>query len=83
MKVSIKYYETLEESLKEDLAWLEEEFEILFNSKMQRFTENDKKIANEILDYILENMYVSDNIILLNLLTEVMESIEKKYVNLF
>ena len=83
MKVNIKYHEILEEFLEKELDWLKEEFEILFKSKMKNYTQNDKKIANDILDYILENTYVYDNIILINLLNEAMENIEKKYVNLF
>ncbi len=83
MKVSIKYHEILSEFLEKELDWLKEEFEILFKSKMENYTKNDKKLANNILDYILENTYVYDNIILINLLNEALESIEKKYINLF
>jgi len=83
MKVSIKYHEILEEFLEKELDWLKEEFEILFKSKMENYTKNDKKLANDILDYVLENTYVNDNIILINLLNEALESIEKKYISLF
>jgi len=83
MRVSINYHEILEEFLTKELDWLKEEFEILFKSKMERFTINDKKIANDIINYILENTYVYDNLILLNLLNEALEKIEKNYVNLF
>ncbi|MFX1303663.1 MAG: hypothetical protein ACFFBV_03800 [Promethearchaeota archaeon] len=83
MKVNIKYHEIVEEFLEKELNWLKEEFEILFKSKMENFTKKDQKIANDILDYILENNYVYDNIILMNLLNEALENIEKKYANLF
>ncbi len=83
MKVNIKYHEIVEEFLEKELDWLKEEFEILFKSKMENFTKKDQKIANDILDYILENNYVYDNIILMNLLNEALENIEKKYANLF
>jgi len=43
MKVSIKYYETLEENLKEDLAWLIEQFAISYKSKTQKITQNAKE----------------------------------------
>ncbi|UCD02032.1 MAG: hypothetical protein JSV23_03135 [Promethearchaeota archaeon] len=82
MKVNIKYHEIVEEFLEKELEWFKEEFEILFKSKMENFTKKDKKIANDILDYILENTYVHDNIILLNLLNETLENIEKEYSNL-
>ena len=83
MKVTVKYREVMEELLRKELEWLREEFEILFKSKMEGYTEKDKKIANDILDYILENNYVYDNIRLLNLLNEVIENIEKKFPDLF
>jgi hypothetical protein len=83
MKVSVRYHEILEEFLEKELDWLKEEFEVLFQSKIKNYTEKDKKLANNILDYILENTYVYDNIILINLLNEALENIEKKYINLF
>ena len=83
MKVSVKYYEILEENLREELEWLKEEFKILFNSKIENYTEKDKRMANDILDYVIENFYVYDNIILQTLFTEAMENIEKMYPNLF
>ena len=83
MKVSVKYYEILEENLREELEWLKEEFKILFNSKIENYTEKDKRMANDILDYVIENFYVYDNIILQTLFTEAMENIENMYPNLF
>ena len=83
MEVSINYYQVLEESLRKELVWLIEEFKILFKSKNEIDPNKDKKLANEILDYILENTLVSDNIILYNLFTEAMENIEKMYPDLF
>lgn len=83
MKVSVRYHEILEEFFEKELDWLKEEFDVLFKSKMRNFTENDRKLANDILDYVLENTYVYDNIVLINLLDEALENIEKEYVNLF
>jgi len=83
MKVSIKYHEIIEEFLEKELDWIKEEFEILFKSKMQNYSKEDRKLANDILDYVLENTYVYDNIILINLLNEALDSIENKYINLF
>lgn len=83
MEVSLNYYQVLEESLIKELEWLIEEFKILFKSKNEIDPNKDKKLANEILDYILENTLVSDNIILYNLFTETLESIEKMYHHLF
>ena len=83
MEVSIDYYQVLEEGLKKELVWLIDEFKILFKSKMEIKPQKDRKLANEILDYILENTLVSDNIILYNLFTETMENIENMYPDLF
>ena len=83
MKVSVKYHEILEEGLIEELEWLKEEFILLFKSKGEKFTERDKMIANDIMDYVMENMYVYDNMIFLTIFTETIENIEKMYPNLF
>ncbi|MFW9826458.1 MAG: hypothetical protein ACFFEY_02440 [Candidatus Thorarchaeota archaeon] len=83
MKISINYQEVLEESLKEDLIWLIEEFNLLFSSKLNKLSMKDKEIANAIMDYIMEHTYVHDNIILYNLFFEALENIEKLYPNLF
>ena len=83
MEVSINYHQVLEESLRKELVWLIEEFKILFKSKMEIEPKKDRKLANEILDYILENTFVSDNIIFYNLFTETMENIENMYPDLF
>ena len=83
MRISVKYHEILEENLREELEWLKEEFKILFNSKIEKYTEKDKRMANDILDYIIENIYVYENMILQTLFIEAMETIEKMYSNLF
>ncbi len=82
MRVNLNYYEILEETLKEKMEWLKEEFEIMFAPKTGKFTIKDKKIANDILDYVLEHNYVYDNFILPNLINETVKKIEEKYVNL-
>ena len=82
MRVNLNYYEILEETLKEKMEWLKEEFEIMFAPKTGKFTIKDKEMANDIIDYVLEHNNVYDIIILLNLLNETVEKIEKKYPNL-
>jgi hypothetical protein len=82
MSVSLKYHEILEEDLVIELEWLKEEFEILFNSKIEEHTEIDKKIANDILDYILENTDVNGNVGLLDLFDKAIHKIEKQYSKL-
>ena len=74
-----KKNEILEENLVIDWEWLKEEFEILFDSRMGNHTEMDKKIANDSLDYFLENTDIGGNIVLFKFLDGIVENIEKKY----
>ena len=83
MKVSAKYHEILEENLKEELIWLIEEFQILFKSKIENFSEKDKELAKSILDYVLNNTSAYESIKLYNSLFDVIENIEKLYPGLF
>lgn len=83
MKVSVKYLEIMEEDLKKELIWLIEEFQILFKSKPDHYTENDKKIANKILDHIMDNTPAYDSLKLYNILFDTLEDIEKMYPALF
>ena len=43
----------------------------------------DKKIANDLLNFILENAIVNDNFILLNVMDEITNNIETTYPSLF
>ncbi|KKK44669.1 hypothetical protein LCGC14_1707160 [marine sediment metagenome] len=83
MNVSLKYHEILEENLIVELEWLKEEFEILFQFKLEKYTKLDVDTANRILDYFLENKDEYNNIMLLNLLDKVKEDIEKMDPDLF
>jgi len=83
MKENLKYHEILEEDLVLELEWLKEEFEILFKSKIEKNAKINKKLANDILDYMLENTDVYGNMELINLLDEAIEFTEKMYPNLF
>ena len=82
MNANLKYHEILEEDLVVEMEWFKEEFEILFKSKIEKFTQVDKKIANYLLNYILENTDVLYNFLLLNILDDV-NNIEKAYPTLF
>ncbi|MFW9785070.1 MAG: hypothetical protein ACFFFB_22505 [Candidatus Heimdallarchaeota archaeon] len=79
--MSVDYNEILEEDLKAELEWLEEEFEILF--KLKENDEKDKKLANDILDYIFKIYFIYDNITWLHLLNKVSDNLEKTYPALF
>jgi len=74
-----KKNEILEENLVIDWEWLKEEFEILFDSRMENHTEMEKKIANDVLDYYLEITDIGGNLVLFKFLDGIVENIEKKY----
>ncbi|MFW9897049.1 MAG: hypothetical protein ACFFD7_14685 [Candidatus Thorarchaeota archaeon] len=83
INVNLNYHEILEEDLIIDMEWLKEEYELLFNSKKEKFTKADKNIANDLLNYILENTDVQDSYTLLNIMEETTSDIEKTYPKLF
>ncbi|MHA1986367.1 MAG: hypothetical protein ACW98D_07005 [Promethearchaeota archaeon] len=83
MEVHLRYYEILEEDLMMELEWLKEEFEVLFDPKIENLSEMDKKVATDILIYTLENTDVHDYFILLDVLEEATNIIEKSYPTLF
>ena len=74
-----KKNEILEENLVIDWEWLKEEFEILFDSRMENHTEMEKKIANDVLDYYLEITDIGGNLVLFKFLDGIVENMEKKY----
>ncbi len=79
----LNYHEILEEDLDLEMEWLKEEFEILFKSNREKVTQIDKKIANDLLNFILENANVHDNFILLNIMDEITNNIETTFPSLF
>lgn len=83
MEIHLRYYEILEEDLVMELEWLKEEFEVLYDSKIEKLSKMDKKIATDLLNYILENIDVHDNFLLLDVLEEATNIIEKSYPTLF
>ncbi|MHA2182113.1 MAG: hypothetical protein ACXAAH_11900 [Promethearchaeota archaeon] len=83
MNANLKYHEILEEDVAVEMEWVKEEFEILFKSKAENYSPKDKKIANDLLNYILENTDVHENIGLHNIVGEATNSIEKSYPTLF
>ncbi|MDX1797814.1 MAG: hypothetical protein R3255_04120 [Candidatus Lokiarchaeia archaeon] len=83
MKVSVRYLEIMEEDLEKELIWLKEEFQILFKAKSGNYTENERKIANKMLDHIMDNTPAYDSLKLYNMLFDTMDDIENMYAGLF
>ncbi len=83
MSVSRNYNRILEDTIKEELIWLEQEFNYLFRNKKEGFTENDIKMGNQILNNVIDNINISNNKDLLNFLTLTLDKIEQTYPQFF
>jgi len=83
MSVNENYNRILEDTIKEELIWLEQEFNYLFRNKKEGFTENDIKMGNQILNNVIDNINISDNKDLLNFLTLTLDKIEQTYPQFF
>ena len=83
MTINLKYHEIFEEELVVEMEQLKEEFELLFTSKNGDYTSTDKKIANNLLNYVLENTDIHDSYLLLHILEETTSNIEDSYPLLF
>ncbi len=64
------------------MIWFEEEFDLLFNNK-SNLSEQDKTIANQILDILSETINKHPNEKLLTDLVFILNNIEKKHPQLF
>ncbi len=83
MNVSEDYDKILEDTLKDELEWLEQEFELLFRSKKSNCSRKDITMATNILDNVVDNIKMNSNKQLLNLLTIMLNRLEKTYPDFF
>ncbi|MFX1314311.1 MAG: hypothetical protein ACFE9T_00475 [Promethearchaeota archaeon] len=83
MNVYGDYNRILEDKIKEELIWLEQEFNYLFKNKKAEITKNDIKTGNQILNNIIANININNNKDLLNLLTLTLDKIEEIYPEFF
>jgi hypothetical protein len=82
MTVSGEYERVMEESLKDDLAWLEKEFELLFRYKKVK-TEADIATGNQIIDQFVDNIKDNNSEEVLNLLAVTLNKIEQNFPEFF
>ena len=83
MNTSGNYEKLLEDNLKEELAWLEEEFTFLFKSKNNKYTKDDYKTGSMILDNVIDNIKTNNSEELLNLLAITLTKIELTFPEFF
>lgn len=81
--ISGDYDSILENNFKEELSWMEEEFDLLFSSKKGNFTELDIKIAKKILTDVQENKNVLNTDKLNTLFALTSAKIKEKYPEFF
>jgi len=85
MNLSGDYEKILEDNLKDELEWLEQEFEFLFKQKMLKhnYTQDDISIGNQILDNVIDNIKTNRTEELLNLLSITLNKIEQTFPEFF
>ena len=82
MRISGDYEKLIEDTLKEELEWLEDEFELLFKHKKD-FSAGEISLGAQILDNIIDNIDAKHNEELLNLLAITLNRIEQTYPDFF
>jgi hypothetical protein len=85
MNLSGDYEKILEENLKDELEWLEQEFEYLFKQKKLKncYTKDDISIGNQILDNVIDIIKTNKSQELLNLLDITLNKIEQTFPEFF
>ncbi|HDZ19588.1 hypothetical protein LCGC14_1634990 [marine sediment metagenome] len=82
MRISGDYEKILEDNLKDELEWLEEEFKLLFKDK-KNYSKDDILIGNIILDKLTNNARSNDSEEVLNMLAVTLNRIEQTYPAFF
>ena len=82
MTVSGEYEKVIENSLRNDLLWLEREFEHLFRNK-KIITKQDIILGNQILDNVIDSIKANNSEEVLNLLAITLNKIEQSYPEFF
>jgi len=85
MNVTGDFDKILEDNLKNELEWLEKEFDILFRHKRIKhcYTKQDICIGNKILDNVIDLIKANENEDILNLLAVTLNKLERVYPELF
>ncbi len=83
MNVSGNYEKILEDNLKAELDWLEQEFKYIFKPKKNKYTEEDLNMGAMILDNVIENIKTNNSEELLNLLAITLNKIEHMFPEFF
>ena len=82
MNQRFDYDSILKESLKDDLFWFEEEFDLIFKNK-KKFSNQDLNLANLFLKKLIKILSVCQNEQLLDSLASTIINIKRKYPEFF
>ena len=83
ININCDYEGLLEDNLKEELTWLEEEFNFLFKSKRNKYTKYELSLGSKILDNLIDNIKTNNSEELLSLLAITLNKIEHTYPSFF
>ena len=83
MNIIANYDKILEDCKKDDLAWIEEEFDLLFRNKKSKCSEQDKKTVAKIVDNLMTDINLVQNESLLVVLSKTLQYIEQKSPEFF
>ncbi len=83
MNIIANYDKIIEENKKEHLAWIVEEFDLLFKGKNGKCSEQDKKTAEKIIDNIMTDINLLKNNDLFVVLSKTLQCIEQKFPEFF
>jgi len=83
ININCDYEGLLEDNLKEELTWLEEEFNFLFKSKRNKYTKYELSLGSKILDNVIDNIKTNNSEELLSLLAITLNKIEHTYPSFF
>ena len=83
MNINGDYEGLIESSLKEELTWLEEEFNFLFKFKKDQYTKEEITMGSMILDNVVDNIKNNNSEELLNLLAITLNKIEHTFPEFF
>ncbi|MGV9173908.1 MAG: hypothetical protein ACOC44_13055 [Promethearchaeia archaeon] len=70
------------DTLEEDLFWIEEEFQVLFENKDKKFSNNDKKTASRILDKVSRELNCAPDKETKECLRHTLRKLKSKYPDL-
>ncbi|MHA1987491.1 MAG: hypothetical protein ACW98D_12710 [Promethearchaeota archaeon] len=83
INISGDYEKILEDNLKAELDWLEQEFNFLFKFKKAKYTKEELNMGSMIIDKVVDNIKTNHSEQSLNLLAITLNKIEHTFPEFF